>query len=200
MGLKWKKSPPTAKSVLAKRFTFLKETEAVVNGYHVVDQYYRGRFGELPIAKIHTKYFQGEFYKMHLTLAPVTRASKLFEVVLQKMISTYGEPVELTKPKKLYSGQAHLKYSQLDGKQQSLMEVYRKDSQSDLGRYALLDAQISSGMWYPKAQWVFDNNVEVNLNVRLINSQGDFETVWEFIYKDLEKNAKAPALFPARDY
>jgi hypothetical protein len=200
MGLNWKKSPATAKSVLAKRMQFISEQEAVVNGYHVVDQHYKGRFGELPTQDVHLSFFQGEFYKFHITLAPVTRASKLFELAVQKMTETYGEPKTLTKPKILYSGQANVSYAYLNVKQQKLMNLYRDENAEEQGRYALIDSQIFTGMWYPKAEWEFSNGVKVVIKVDVVNSNREFITTWKFVYQPLEKNAKAPALFPARDY
>ncbi len=200
MGLKWKKSPATAKSVMAKRFQFLTEREAEVNGYHVVDQYYAGRFGDLPASKVHLGFFQGEFYKFHITLKPITRASKLFEVAVQKMTERHGEPVKISKPRTLYSGQANIEYAYLDSKQQNLMNLYRNESSEENGRYSILDSQILTGMWWPKAEWEFSNGIKVVIKVDVVKGSKEFVTTWNFTHKAVEKNAKAPALFPEHDY
>lgn len=174
-GLEWGKSPPTAKSILGKRFRFVSEKKSDDYPYHTIEQRYEGEFAGLPVEEIELRFHKGEFFYMAVEY-PVEQlgdATRAWDNVVEKMSSVYGQPDHVTRPSTLFSKDADLAKFPFRGPQKRLWQWVggaaegpseteaEPTSAEDLGEFQWKDLQVKTRMWEPLARWEFTNQVMV---------------------------------------
>jgi hypothetical protein len=168
-GLRWGASPQEVQKGLAGAFTFVGPTTPPDPDQFLYEERYTGDVLGLTSDHVAPMFYAGRLFSVAVSYSPsqTSAATRVWEALVEKLTSQYGQPAAKTKPMQLLSFQAVLRLLPDSANKTQLMTLYTAaDGDRAASTYMILDLEVQVGSWIPEATWRFDNGATVKAVMR----------------------------------